>query len=172
MKRRALIRQGWALLPLFSHTPYPQWKVYRQRHLFIVINKADAESDELGHAVAQILTTDLPASRAMITRAPNAARIASLISTKQLDVALLTQAEVAWLAKSLIEPVELRTLAKLGNHLLICRDDFPARHAYLIAQTLWQHRELAIAENLAEWQGELPPWHSGVIAYLNQGKRG
>lgn len=165
MKRRSFLRQGWALvlLPLFSHTPYPQWKVYRQRHLFIVVNKGDADAEELGHAVAQILMTDLPASRAMITRAPNAARIARLISTKQLDVALLTEAEVA--ALTLTEPVELRTLAKFGNYLLLCRDDFPARHAYLIAQTLGQHREQLAIAPWTEKPEAFPPWHSGAIHF-------
>ena len=43
-----------ALLPL-AHTPFPQWKVYRKLHLFIVVNREDAAAYDWGQAIAQTL---------------------------------------------------------------------------------------------------------------------
>ncbi|MGF1479119.1 MAG: hypothetical protein ACFB4I_06475 [Cyanophyceae cyanobacterium] len=163
MKRRHFLRCT-AILPLIAHTPYPQWKVYRQRHLFIVTNKADPRSYELGQAIVETLLAHLPASRAMVTRATDAAHTARLITTKQLDVAILKRSEVAdWLAAA-VEPVALRSLAAFDEHLLICREDFPARHAYLIAETLQQHQRLSMAALTLENES-LMPVHAGVLEY-------
>lgn len=144
MKRRSLLQAGlqsWLFLPLIGHTPFPQWKVYRQRHLFIAIDRTDAAAYRLSHEIAAIFDRDLPEAEAKVTRAVDAAGVASLISTGQLDVALIRKAEaVAWMqgaeAFQAIEPVSLRALVDLGNYLLVCRSDFPDRHAAVIAHTL------------------------------------
>lgn len=146
MKRRRLFQAGLSCLwlpclPLVGHTPFPQWKVYRQRHLFIAIDRTDATAYPLSHTLTEILDRDLPEAEAKVTRAINAAGVASLMSTGQLDVALLRKADaVAWMqgeeAFQAIEPVSLRTLVDLGDYLLLCRDDFPDRHASVIAHAL------------------------------------
>ncbi|HEY9737812.1 MAG TPA: hypothetical protein V6D06_16080 [Trichocoleus sp.] len=144
MKRRTLMQTGlrsWLLLPLLGHTPFPQWKVYRQRHLFIAIDRSDTAAADLAHTLVDILDRDLPEAEAKVTRAIDAAGIASLLSTEQLDVALMRKPDaVAWVqgaaAFQAIEPVSLRTLANLGDYLLLCRANFPNHHASVIAHTL------------------------------------
>ena len=159
-----------------GHTPYRQWTVYRQKHLFVVTSRTDGSSYELGKRVAEILATHLPASKARVTRAPNMERIGSLISTKQLDVALLSRDNAAAMLHGLppfVEygPVPLRTIIDLGDYLLVCRDDFPAQHAYLVARTLSIHRaKFSSAIMRASQTAEKPtaevPLHPGVTAYL------
>jgi TRAP-type uncharacterized transport system substrate-binding protein len=147
MRRRRLLQTGlqscllpW-LMPLMGHTPFPQWKVYRQRHLFIAIDRTDTTAYTLSHRLTEIFDRDLPEAEAKVTRAINAVGVASLMSTAQLDVALMQKTDaVAWsqgaAAFQAIAPVSLRTLVDLGDYLLICRDDFPNRHASVIAHTL------------------------------------
>ena len=144
MNRREFLTGGvgaLACFPLLGHTPFPQWKVYRKLHLFIVVNREDAVACEVGDAIAHTLATELPESRAMVTRAQNSLRLASLISTQQLDVALVHRAELAaWRAGESpydqLEPVALKELFGVGNYLLISRDDFLPDHAAVVAQTL------------------------------------
>lgn len=183
MKRRTLIQSGlrsWLLLPLVGHTPFPQWKVYRQRHMFIAIDRSDAAAADLGHALVDILDRDLPEAEAKITRAINAVGIASLLSTEQLDVALMRKPDaVAWAqgtaAFQAIEPVSLRTLVDLGDYLLLCRANFPDHHAAVISHAL-AHAGLARSTALPSTQAapqedaitatiatsDLIPLHPGV----------
>lgn len=150
MNRRDFLQGGMgaiAFLPMLAHTPFPQWKVYRKLHLFIVVNREDQMACELGRQIALTLAAELPASRAMVTRARDALRLASLISTHQLDVALLHRSELqAWQYHhspyNLLEPVALQTLFELGDYSLISRDDFLPDHAALVSQTLQTHGDL------------------------------
>ncbi len=147
MNRREFLQGGMgalALFPVLGHTPFPQWKVYRKLHLFIVVNREDAVACELGNAIALTLATELPESRAKVTRAQNGLRLASLISTQQLDVALVHRAELApWKAGESpydqLEPVELKPLFEVGDYVLVSRDDFLPEHGAAVAQTLEHH---------------------------------
>ena len=135
MKRRRFLHAaliGALGLVSSGHTPYRQWMVYRQRHLLILTDRSDPPSYPLGKQVAAVLATHLPASKARVTRAPHTERIASLISSKQLDVALMSPPDAVALAAGLppfeaYGPVALRTLLSVDGYLLVCRDDFPAR---------------------------------------------
>ena len=179
MKRRVFLT--WVLGGVVwtcatGHTPYRQWEVYRKRHLIILTTRTDSSSYQLGKRVAEILATQLPESKARVTRAPHLERIGSLISTKQLDVALLSRhAAAALLAGQppFVEygPVPLRTIIGLGKYLLVCRDDFPARHAYLVAKTLGTHRA-ALPASVRSQPPSVPepnpivPMHPGALAYF------
>ncbi|NER83804.1 MAG: hypothetical protein F6K42_30535 [Leptolyngbya sp. SIO1D8] len=147
MNRRNFLSNGLTAvlfgLPL-GHTPFPQWKVYRQIHLFIVVNREDSVAYNLGQAISETLATELPESRAMVTRAQNILRLASLISTHQLDLALIHRSElVAWQHAEnpfdQIEPVALKTLFTIEDYVLIGREDFRMEHAHLVRQTLQTH---------------------------------
>lgn len=145
MKRRDCLKGmgAIALLPL-AHTPFPQWKVYRKLHLFIVVNREDAAAYEWGQAIAHTLADELPESRAMVTRAHDALRLASLISTQQLDVALLSRSALtAWQEQQppydQLEPTHLQELFEVEDYVLISRDDFRAEHAGWIRETLQAH---------------------------------
>ncbi|PSN17367.1 hypothetical protein C7271_18110 [filamentous cyanobacterium CCP5] len=147
MNRREFLQGGMgtiALWPLLGHTPFPQWKVYRRLHLFIVVNREDEIACDLGRAIAHTLAEELPESRAMVTRARDGFRLASLISTKQLDVALLRRSEfAAWQQNASpydqLEPTDLKQLFAVGDYVLISRDDFLEDHATLLQQALQTH---------------------------------
>ena len=174
MKRRQFLHAGLiGVLGFVSsgHTPYRQWMVYRQRHLLILTDRSDPPSYPLGKRVAAVLATHLPASKARVTRAPHTERIASLISSKQLDVALMTPPTAVALAAGLppfeaYGPVALRTLIALDGYLLVCRDDFPARHAYVVTRTLDLHRD-ELPQVAAAGAAPLAiPLHPGANAYF------
>lgn len=127
-----------------AHTPYKQWVVYRKKHLLIGTDKSIEGSYPLGKQLASILVVYLPESRARVARAPNSERMASLLTTGQLDVALLPRRQAVALAHgdppfTDYGPIELRTLYVNGDFLLVCRTDFPDQHAYLVTKTLVQN---------------------------------
>ncbi len=148
LRRRTAARTLLALAALAfasAHTPYRQWKVYRQRRLLILTSRSDPESFPLGKRVAQLLAEALPSSQAQVSRAPHSERIASQLTTGQMDVAILRRGEAAALARREppfedFQPVALRALVGLGPFLLVARDDLPEHHAYLLAQALDAHR--------------------------------
>jgi hypothetical protein len=149
MNRRKFLQGGvgtFALFPVLGHTPFPQWKVYRKLHLFIVVNREDPVACELGDEIALTLANELPESRALVTHARDALRLASLISTRQLDVALVRQSELdAWQQGDSpydqLEPVGLQEIFAIDDYVLISRNDFLASHATMVSQTLAHHIE-------------------------------
>jgi hypothetical protein len=171
MNRRKVLVAFTALLPalpLHAHTPYRQWKVYRQRYLLILSSRDDARSDELADRFATALRERLPDSRAQAARAPHVQRIASLISSKQMDVAMLSLNNARLLARG--DPpfeetgvVPLRSLVQDGEHLLVCREDFPARHAYLVSEALLRNLP---GVNAPEQSSDTVPVHSGTLSFL------
>ena len=175
LTRRALLGGGIALawFAASAHTPYRQWRVYRQRHLMIVASKTDPEGFRLSRAVAETLAEHLPDSHARPSRAPSAARVASLLGTGQMDVAVLPRAEAAALRAGddpfrESGPVDLEALFDLGDHLLVCRAEFPEEHAFLVVQTLYRNRAAlahAGARLPVAGHGPLPP-HPGVMEFV------
>ena len=176
MNRRLVLKAAVAMVALVGvtgHTPYRQWQVYRRRHLLILTSKSEAPSYPLGKQVAEILALYLPASKAGVARAPNSERIASLIGSKQMDVALLERTAAAALLEGeapFEQPLPLRALVGLGDYLLVCREDFPADHAYLLTRTLSMHRDLLSVPVTPAVGGEgradaRVPTHAGAFSY-------
>ena len=175
MKRRWILETalfGLTGLLVSGHTPYQQWTVYRQRHLLILTDRSDPPSYPLGKRLAALLAAHLPASRARVTRAPHTERIASLISSKQLDVALMLPSDAVALAAGrppfkAYGPVALRTLVEVAGYLLVCREDFPARHAYAVTRTLDLHRDELPEAAAATAAPPVVPMHVGALAYFD-----
>jgi len=144
MPRRAFLQVGLVATACFmsaGHTPYRQWQVYRRKHLLIGTSKADAPTYPLGQQIAAVLATYLPESSARVTRGPDPWRLASLLTTGQLEVALLSAADAVSLRQGrapfdAFGPTELNALFAFGDYLLVCRPDFPAHHGYQVVQTL------------------------------------
>ena len=160
----ALSAAGWALLT--GHSPYRQWMAYRQAHLLVFTTRDDPGSDELGERLAARLRETLPESRAQVARAPHADRVASLLASGQADTAVLTQ-DLA-LAMLRGEPpfldygaVPLRALGRGQRYVLVCRDDFKPRHAFLIAEALSQGEAPLLS--LPDSSSSLPA-HPGALA--------
>ena len=153
-----------------GHTPYRQWVVYRKRRLLIGTSRADAPTYDLGRQVADSLATHLPESRARTSRAPDPWRLASLISSGQLDVGILSAGDALALMEGRppftdFGGVPLRALFTLGDYLLVARAEFPAHHAYLVSQTLDEHGLAAAGGGLAGMAGKAVPIHPGTLAY-------
>jgi hypothetical protein len=158
-----------AAVALTAHTPYGQWTVYRRRNLFIVASRTDAAAMELTQALVQGLARELPESHARFTRATDTIRIASLLESGQLDVAIISRDEAASMNAGLgafkeIGPIPLRLLTEFGSHLLVTVESFREHHAFLLAEAIEHLRSslpLAAAPSLP-----LPiPEHTGAAAY-------
>lgn len=172
MIRRHFLRialGGTAWLALSGHTPYRHWQVYRQKHLLIGSCKADPQSYSLALSVAETLVRELPQSSARASRAPDQRRIASLLASDQWQVSVLRTNEAADLAAGrgmfeTVDMVPLRGLFALGEHTLVCRPDFPDRHAWLVTATLTEAAS-AIPGGTPVEPDQVIPSHPGAQAY-------
>jgi hypothetical protein len=171
MLRRKFLHAGviaTAWLATAAHTPYRQWQVYRQRHLLIGTSRADAPTYPLGQRIAELLARQLPQSSARVTRGPDPWRLASLLTTGQLEVALLAAADVALLRAGrapfeAFGPTELNLLFTFGDYFLVCRPDFPDHHAYQVVQ--------ALSENAAAIDGAGPVSVAATPVSIHAGAR-
>jgi len=107
--------------------------------------------------VVALLAEHLPAAKSRIARAPDAGRLASLLGTAQMAVAILGRFEA-------YGAVSLRLLLPIAGRLLIARTDFPARHAWLVTGAL-AGTELAPAPQPGGGDPGIP-WHPGSLTLL------
>ncbi|NNE22808.1 MAG: hypothetical protein HKN11_09380 [Rhizobiales bacterium] len=167
MNRRALIA---GLITLAStraaaHTPYGQWVVYRKKHLLIGAHRAEPATYEVAQKLVAVLARHLPKARSRIARAPTAGRLASLIGTDQLDVAVLSQADAIGMLTgrgefSAYGQIPITVLARLETHLLVAHERFPARHARLVAAALHAG---GMMKDRSQTTGVEIPWHPGSL---------
>lgn len=171
MNRRRFLAACAAVLaatPAAAHTPFRQWKVFRQRYLLITTSRTDPQGDALGDRFVEILAEELPDSRAMVSRAINLQRIASLITTDQANLAILDRPAAQALALgeapfAEFGPFALQAIVQTDAHALVCREDVPLHHGYLIAATLMAHQaDLGI--RIAEADGAMSV-HPGAVAF-------
>ncbi len=151
-----------------AHTPFGQWVVYRKKHLLIGAHRADPLTYELAKQTAATLAEHLPKSKSRVARAPTAGRLASLLGTNQLDVAVLSEADAAGMVSGAgrFEPygeIQLKLLARLGARILVAHERFPQHHAWLVTSTLVQ-TEMASAQ-AAKTDAALE-WHAGSRAFI------
>jgi len=173
--RRRFVTAGLALaagLAAGGHTPYRQWKVYRETHLLILTAKPDPVGVRLGRLLARRLAARAPDSAAGMTRAPSYERVGSLLKSRQLDLALIP----AEMARHLIRGgapfqgigrVPLAALVEVGDHLLVCHRDFPAAHGYRVTQALAGENETPRVARPTAAAGV--PVHGGALAYFSGG---
>jgi len=122
------------------------WSIYRRYRLLVVGQRDDELASAFAGAVVDVLARFLPTSRGRLARAADTRRVGVLIGTDQQDVAIMAaeSAEALFLAQPPfddIRNVPLRLIVSFGSHVLVCRPDFMARHAYLLAQTLSEHKD-------------------------------
>jgi len=127
----------------FAHTPYRQWAVFRQRFLLITTTRDDAGADALGEDIARVLLERLPASQAQVSRARDWKTLASLLVTRQTELAVMAHARADALFTG-VEPYQdfgpspLRVVVQNAQYRLVCREDFPKHHAFLLSEALMQ----------------------------------
>lgn len=163
---------GLAALPARAHTPYRQWAVFRQRFLLITTTRDDPASDELGEIVARILRQRLPASHAQVSRARDWKTLASLLVTRQTEVAVLDRDRARALAAGAppyqdYGPAPLRALVRTDRYGVVCREDFPLHHAYLLAEALVQ--EAGPQGFAVPAEDENVPAHPGALLFARGG---
>ena len=144
MERRRFLTAGAAMAAaglLSGHAPYRQWVVYRQTHLVILTSRDDPGADDLGEQCAAVMRTVLPDSKAAVGRGPRVQRIASLIATRQAEVGIVSQPNATAMFHGAapfgdIGAIPLRVLVQNEVYRMVCREDFPQQHGYLIAEAL------------------------------------
>jgi hypothetical protein len=147
MKRRKFLFSAalgaLAPLPAQAHTPYRQWDIFRQRYLQILTSRTDLKGDDLGDQWVAVLRDKLPLSRALVSRARDMVRVASLLKTDQGKLAILSYADADAMFKGQppfdeFAPMPLELMIDNGAYLLVARRDLPLHHGYLIVATLME----------------------------------
>ena len=162
----ALLAPGRALL---AHTPYRQWKVYRQRHLMIGASREDPASYPKAKEIQAFLETYLPEASARVARARTLRRLADLLATDQIRIVLLSLADAVALGRGASPfrgPVEVRTLRRFGEHAMVVRPSFPPAHAWILARTFEAHGAALAGSSSAAAHAEIP-LHDGVRIALD-----
>jgi TRAP-type uncharacterized transport system substrate-binding protein len=123
----------------------------------------------LAKILVEGLAVELPESHARMTRASDVVRIASLLATGQLEVAIISrEAATAMFAGSgdfkAVGPVPLRALAKLDRHLLVTVESFKASHAYLLTAAV-DHLRPSLQSSAGPTQSQPIPDHPGALRY-------
>ena len=163
-------RQQGPIGPRFADlNPDRMWPIYRRYHLLIVGQRDDETGSALAAATVDVLMRFLPDSRAMLVRAADARRVGVLIATDQQDLAIMAagSAEALFLGKPPFDDIHdaaLRIIVSFGSHSLVCRSNFVARHAYLIARTLAEHKD-AFPTPVGAPDGVVPA-HRGSRAFF------
>ena len=161
---------GCALALLTAHSPYRQWEVYRKSRLVIVASFEEQEAVRLGRRLADALARHIPQSRAMLARARDTNDMFRLLGSKQLDMALVGEADAHAAAGGASGgKIPLRSLARIGPYLLVCREEFPRANAYEIAETL-ADRWREIFEPTAGVAGPRPPASVRVALHPGAGE--
>ncbi len=131
----------WPVTQAFAHTPYAQWDLFRKRNLQILTSHSDLPGDTIGDEWVDFLSKKLPLSRAMVSRARDVVRVASLLKTDQSKLAVLSYQHAKAIMTSgapfeEYRDMPLQIMFDNGTHVLVARDDLPLHHGFLIAVTL------------------------------------
>lgn len=131
----------------FAHTLYPQWIAYRRKHLLIGCHRKDLETYRLAQTLAENINHALPKAKARVARAPHPERLASLIGTDQMEIAVLAREEAGAMrdGSGRFAPygeILLTRLADFGRYALIADAGFPDRHAWMVSDAV-DHSGLA-----------------------------
>lgn len=171
MNRRTFLALVVALLApgARAHSPYRQWKVMRQRYLLVHSTRTDPRGDQIAEKLVAIMQRVLPEANAMVGRAPDAQRIASLLTTGQAMLAVMRPADARDLflergAFGAYKGAQLRLLAQTDDRVLATVESFPAHHAWLVAAALMENPDALSIRVPDSIQGELPV-HRGAASY-------
>jgi len=130
----------------YAHTPYGQWDSFRTRHLQILTSRSDLDGDAVADQWVAVLAEHLPKSKAVVSRARNFIRVASLLKTDQAKVAVLSykQAETMFSGTAPFDefgPLPLQLLLDNGTYLLVATENLPEEHGFLVVATLLEQAD-------------------------------
>lgn len=150
-----------------AHTPYRQWAVYRQKHLLIGCHKDDPATYELSKQIVARLDSDLPAASARVARAPATSRLASLLATDQLNIAVLAPETAVAMAAgqdvfAAYGSIPLTTLLPLKDYVLV-------GHSRLRDSHCWQITKALLPMTNTELKDAKPvlTWHTGSARFVS-----
>jgi len=151
MQRRSLLTRltaatavAWLPMSLaLAHTPYRFWDVFRKRNMVILTSHADYTGDDTGDIWVATLRQNLPLSRALVSLTQDLGRMASLLKTDQVKMAVLSHedARKMFTGEAPFEnfkPLVLQILADNGQYFLVTRPDLPLYHGYLVVSALME----------------------------------
>lgn len=163
MIRRTFLAGAAALVasPALAHSLYGQWIAYRRRNLLIGCHRKDPVTFDLAQALVAHINHALPEAKAAPARAPHPERLASLLGTDQMELAVLGRDEAIAVAEGsgkfqAYGKIALTNLAGLGDHALVAHVDFPLRHAWMVRSAL------STSPVLDEATPSAHPWHKGA----------
>lgn len=141
----------------------------RQRYLLVHSTRTDPRSDEIAEKLVAIIQRVLPEANALVGRAPDEQRVASLLTTGQAMLAVMRQEDARDLfltrgAFSAYQGAQLRLLARVEDRVLMTVENFPAHHAWLVAAALVQNAEALSIRVPDSIPGEAPV-HPGAAAF-------
>jgi hypothetical protein len=177
MHRRSFISRLSLVIALASlpaikalaHTPYRLWNVFRKSNMQIMTSHADYTGDEIGEVWVAVLRENLPLSRAMVSRAHDMFRIASLLKTDQVKSAVLSYQHARQLFTGEppyeeFAPLQMEILVDNGKYLLVTRPDLPTYHGYLLTTALMEAADKLQLINPGKGRFGMPV-HAGAQAY-------
>lgn len=152
-----------------AHTPYRYWDVFRKTNMQILTSHADYTGDEVGEAWVAVLRENLPLSRAMVSRAHDMTRIASLLKTDQVKIAVLSYMHARLMFAGAppfddYAPLPLEILVDNGKYLLATRSDLPLYHGYLLTAALMEAADKLQLSNPGQGRFGLAV-HAGAQTY-------
>lgn len=162
---------AWPYSDAIAHTPYRLWDIFRQQNLQILTSHADYTGDDLGEEWVVFLRKNLPLSRAMVSRALDMIRVASLLKTNQTKLAVLSYRHARLLFAGVapfdqFSPLRLEVLIDNGKYLLVARPSLPLQHGFMITAALMKDAEKLQLVNPAKGKFGMAV-HAGSKAFFN-----
>ena len=154
--------------PLYAHSPWGQYQVYRQKHLLILSSRDDELSYPFSKELVACLANELPIAKARPARSINIERAFDLLRTDQFQFAVFDRGNIDKMRNATgdfsdRQPVDLGTLLEFGDLRMVVRRDFPDDLVATVTHNLIKCRdELSIPLNLKPQILEDPNLHEGA----------
>ena len=169
IERLCFIALAGLLLP--GHSPYAQWYAYRAKHLVVVTDEARPGALAVATAIASAIAARWPDTKAVPAAARSPMEVVKLLSSGQLQVGLLAEADAAQALEGRGRfagngKVPLRAVAVVGSDLLVVLDSYPVERAHALAQALVESRERGPLAEKPTLRGPAAiPFHPGALDY-------
>ncbi len=162
---------AWPFSRAVAHTPYRLWDIFRKENLQVLTSHEDYTGDDLGEEWVASLRKNLPLSRAMISRALNMKRVASLLKTNQSILAVLSYRHARLMFTGVppldqFAPLLLEVLIDNGKYLLVTRPSLPLQHGFMITAALMKDAEKLQLVNPGKGKFGIAV-HAGSKAFFN-----
>lgn len=124
-----------------AHSLYRQWLVYRRKHLLIGCHRKDLRTYGLAQEIVEAVNHAAPEAKSRVARAPRPERLASLLGTDQMELAVIgveTAAEMK-AGRGRFAPygrIDLSALGAFDGYVLAAEVSFSAQHGWIVAAAL------------------------------------